>query len=61
MRHHVRVKNPHPNSLASLVKLTRQLRDAEVGLWLEFRREFLEYERNRVGDLVCAYCNKSNL
>ena len=64
--HRLLVREPHPQSLASLVLLTRHylvltkpLRNYR--LWLIYRRRFLKDTKRAAGDLVCHYCGKKNL
>lgn len=50
------MKNPHPHSQASLVLLTKDLRDQELEKWLAFREELLDEK-----GCACYYCGKKNL
>ena len=50
------VKNPHKQSQAALVLLTKILRDQEIQDWLDFRDNFLRRHK-----LVCYFCGKPNL
>lgn len=61
MRHTVRIKNPHLQSLAAGVLLKRRLRKNELTTWLTFRSEFLAKKKQECGYLKCHYCNKKNL
>lgn len=55
-RNRVIVKEPHLQSQAALVLLTRNLRDEELESWFAFRDEILN-ER----PLVCYYCGRKDL
>lgn len=59
-RHNVRVKDPHPCSLAAGILLVRRLREVELGSWFTFRAEFLAKSKKN-GELVCHYCGKTGL
>ena len=61
MKHWVRVKNPHLESMAAGVLLKRRLRKNELATWLAFRSEFLAKKKQQCGDLKCYYCGKKNL
>lgn len=55
-RNRIHVVEPHVQSLAALVLLTKKLREEELKLWLDFREEFLNAR-----ELKCHYCGKDNL
>lgn len=58
------VKDPHPYSQASLIKLQREYRLLDIDCWnynKDWRRNFLYTKMDKDGKLVCAYCGKRNL
>lgn len=55
-RNRIKIENPDIKSQASLVLLTKQLRDQEIEDWLKFRDDFLNDN-----ELICHYCGKKNL
>jgi 5-methylcytosine-specific restriction endonuclease McrA len=64
--HWLLVREPHPQSLAALVLLTRKYLVAtrpvrNYRLWLTYRKRVLQDFRQNAGDLVCHYCGKENL
>jgi len=56
-RHTVLVENPHLQSLAALVKLSKGYSKEELAKWLEFRDKFL----SQFDKLVCVYCDRDDL
>jgi hypothetical protein len=62
-RHNVLVNDPHPQSLAALVLLTKKLAPLPLNykVWLRYRKWFLrEYLRSHK-TLTCFYCKKGPL
>jgi len=61
MKHRVKVKYPHIQSYAALVQLKRKLQTQRLNSWLKFRDDFLNHMLTVHKDLICIYCNRSNL
>ena len=61
--HNVLVSDPHPHSLAALVRLTKKLAPKPVGykVWLKYRRWYIRQHIKRHKKLECFYCGKGPL
>jgi 5-methylcytosine-specific restriction endonuclease McrA len=61
--HNILVHEPHPQSLAALVLLTKKLTPKEMGYktWLRYRKWFLKEHVRKYGLIHCHYCNKGLL
>jgi 5-methylcytosine-specific restriction endonuclease McrA len=61
--HNVLVKEPHIQSLAALVLLTKQLapRPSRYRDWLKYRRWYIRQHLKAHNKLVCHYCGKGPL
>lgn len=61
--HNVLVKDPHPQSLASLVLLTKLLAPRPMGyrVWLKYRRWYIRQHLRVNKTLKCFYCGKDSL
>lgn len=57
-QHKVLVYDPHPQSLAALVLLTKQLAPRPMGYktWLKYRKWFLKRHLREHKRLMCFYC-----
>ncbi len=57
------MNDPHPQSLAALVLLTKKLAPRPIGykVWLKYRKWFMREHLRLHGELRCFYCNKGNL
>jgi 5-methylcytosine-specific restriction endonuclease McrA len=57
-KHNVLVHEPHPQSLAALVLLTKKLapRELDYTVWLRYRKWFLKQHMKKHGKLFCFYC-----
>ena len=62
-KHNVLVHNPHPQSLAALVLLTKKLSPQPVSYktWLKYRKWFLKQYLRKYKTLVCFYCGNGPL
>jgi 5-methylcytosine-specific restriction endonuclease McrA len=62
-KHNVLVYEPHVQSLAALVLLTKKYAPRELGYktWLRYRKWFIREHLRLHGTLTCYYCNKKNL
>lgn len=62
-KHNVLVDNPHPQSLAALVLLTKKLapRPISYKFWLKYRKWFLREHVKKHSSIHCFYCNKGPL
>jgi len=61
--HLVLVNDPHPQSLAALVLLTKKLapKSPDYRIWLKYRKKILKERRKVTKNLKCHYCGKKNL
>src|ERR1051325_6199771 len=61
--HNVLVKNPHPQSLAALVMLTKKLAPRPFGyrVWLKYRKWYLREHWRKHHGFFCHYCGKGPL
>lgn len=61
--HNVFVKNPHPQSLAALVVLTKKLSPKPTGykVWLKYRSWYLRQYKKTHKQFRCHYCNHGPL
>jgi len=57
-QHNVLVPEPHPQSLAALVLLTKKLspRPISYKAWLKYRKWFLREHLKKHKKLMCFYC-----
>jgi 5-methylcytosine-specific restriction endonuclease McrA len=55
-RHLVKIDNPHIQSVASLILLTREYKHQQLQDWFDFRDKFLSKRK-----LVCTYCKRDDL
>ena len=55
------IPEPHPESLASLVLLSREYSKAQLSKWLNFRDEVLDEFIAEHGELFCTMCDKRPL
>lgn len=62
-KHNVLVFEPHVQSLAALVLLTRKLAPKPLNykVWLKYRKWYLRDHWKKHREFRCYYCNKSNL
>ena|ERR1035438_4247460 len=62
-QHNVLVQNPHPQSLAALVLLTKKLapRPIDYKTWLKYRKWFLKQHMRKYKKLMCFYCGSGPL
>jgi len=62
-QHLVLLPNPHPQSLASLVLLTKKLAPKPTGykVWLKYRKWFIKEHLKVHKELRCTYCGKGKL
>ena len=61
MRHEVIVDDPIISTHAAAVLLSQKYKDWEIEEWITIKREFLRKSKEREGDLVCHYCDKTGL
>ena len=61
--HNILIDDPHPQSLASLVFLTRKLAPRPIGYktWLKYRKHLLREKYRADKTLRCYYCGKGPL
>jgi len=62
-KHNVLVYDPHPQSLAALVLLTKKLapRPLSYKVWLRYRSWYLRKHWKKHKEFRCHYCGKGNL
>jgi 5-methylcytosine-specific restriction endonuclease McrA len=62
-KHNVLVFDPHPQSLAALVLLTKKLAPRPLGykVWLKYRGWFLRQHWRIYKEFRCHYCKKTGL
>jgi 5-methylcytosine-specific restriction endonuclease McrA len=62
-QHLVLPNDPHPQSLAALVLLTKKLAPKPIGykIWLRYRKWFIKQHLKQHKELRCYYCNKGSL
>lgn len=55
--------NPHPQSLAALVLLTKKLAPKPYGyrIWLRYRKWYIKQHIREHGELRCTYCGRGSL
>jgi len=61
--HNLLIKNPHPQSLAALVMLTKKLAPRPYGyrVWLRYRKWYLREHKRKHKAFYCYYCGKGPL
>jgi len=62
-QHNVLVHEPHPQSLAALVLLTKRLAPRPISYksWLKYRKWFLREHLKKHKTLICFYCGNGPL
>lgn len=62
-KHNILVNEPHPQSLAALVLLTKKLapKPESYKTWLKYRKWFLRQKLRQGRQLTCFYCHKGPL
>ncbi len=61
MKHEVLFKEVPPNCYAAAILLQRAYKQMERKAWSKARKEFLDEELKKHGNLTCFYCYRTNL